>query len=199
VISTGHHRSSIGTIGRASANEPTAGHVGSARSAQTSTPPPDASRRRTAFHPKRPLESRPRWSRPDNDPKSYSWYHRLVPACAVEVQRGKAGQGRAQCGRNQARRWDDWWWHALDPCRLDDAMLRGSMKACDTGSRTGSPREARADSQPQPSRPSERPVDSAAGHGDTRNVAADTLFEGGLPGHEAESEPVIDHGEPAAG
>jgi hypothetical protein len=54
VLSTGHHRSSIGTIGRASANEPTAGHVGSARSAQTSTPPPNASRRRTVFHPKLP-------------------------------------------------------------------------------------------------------------------------------------------------
>ena len=59
MISTGHHRSSIGTIGRASANEPTAGHVGSARSAQTSTPPPDASRRRTAFHPQQTSEQLP--------------------------------------------------------------------------------------------------------------------------------------------
>src|SRR5258708_27605341 len=54
-------------------------------------------------------------------------------------------------------------------------------------------------SHPQPSRPSERPVDSAAGHGNAGDVAADMPFEGGLPGNEAESEPVIDHGEPAAG
>ena len=52
-------------------------------------------------------------------------------------------------------------------------------------------------SQPQSSRACERPVDSTAGYGDAGDVAADVLFERGAPGHEAESEAVVDHSEPA--
>jgi hypothetical protein len=36
-----------------------------------------------------------------------------IPAAAVEVQRGKAERNSDAIKR---RRWDDWWWHALDPC-----------------------------------------------------------------------------------
>src|SRR5260221_8933818 len=54
-------------------------------------------------------------------------------------------------------------------------------------------------SQPQPLRPPKRPVHIASRHRDAGDVAADMLFEGGAPGDEAESEPVVDHGEPAAG
>jgi hypothetical protein len=52
-------------------------------------------------------------------------------------------------------------------------------------------------SQPQSSQPCERPVDSTAGHDGAGDVAADMLFERGAPGHEAESEAIVDHGEPA--
>jgi len=52
---------------------------------------------------------------------------------------------------------------------------------------------------PNPKPAAERPVHIAARHRDAGDVAADMLFEGGAPGHEAESEPVVDHREPAAG
>jgi hypothetical protein len=53
-------------------------------------------------------------------------------------------------------------------------------------------------SEAQPPRPAERPIDPAAGHGDTGDMPADMVFEHGPPRHEAEAEPVIDHGELAA-
>ncbi len=58
-------------------------------------------------------------------------------------------------------------------------------------------------SQPQPSRPCERPVNSAAWHGDAGDVP-DALVEHGLPRHQTEAEATItaeafDHRKPAAG
>jgi hypothetical protein len=53
--------------------------------------------------------------------------------------------------------------------------------------------------QSQPSRSCKRPIDVAAGHGGAGDVATDVLIECGAPGREAESEPVVDHGEPATG
>jgi hypothetical protein len=52
-------------------------------------------------------------------------------------------------------------------------------------------------SQPQSSRPCERPIDFTAGHDGARDVAADMLFERGAPGHEAKSQAIVDHSEPA--
>jgi hypothetical protein len=52
-------------------------------------------------------------------------------------------------------------------------------------------------SQPKPQFPCERPVDSTAGYDGAGDVAADMLFKGGTPGHEAESQPIVDHSEPA--
>jgi len=49
----------------------------------------------------------------------------------------------------------------------------------------------------QPTSSSERPVDPTVRHGDAGDVAADMLFERGAPGHEAESQAIVDHGEPA--
>jgi hypothetical protein len=49
----------------------------------------------------------------------------------------------------------------------------------------------------QPTSSSERPVDPTVRHGDAGDMAADMLFERGAPGHEAESQAIVDHGEPA--
>ena len=88
------------------------------------------------------------------------------------------------------------------PCRAGDSRSRpqageaGARNApALTGWRRSGPMATSrwghwSHSQPQPSRPCERPFDSAAGHGaDAGDVLPDALVEHGLPRHEAEPRP----------
>src|SRR5690606_9049792 len=54
-------------------------------------------------------------------------------------------------------------------------------------------------SEAEPALSSKAPVHPAIAAGETRDMAAEMLFERGRPGDELEAEPVIDHGEAARG
>src|SRR6266852_6260260 len=54
-------------------------------------------------------------------------------------------------------------------------------------------------SQPQPKLPAQMPLDTAVAAHDPGDVPTDALVEHRLPRHQAEPEPVFDHGEASAG
>lgn len=115
---------------------------------------------------------------------------RGVKFCPFGVQRGQPRPNAGNLFVNFA---------IIHLCGLHELLhVRGQLSR--SGPPLGHPRrEAATPSQPETELPAQIPFDATVAAHDASDVSAEALVKDRLPRHQAEAEPVFDHGEASAG